>query len=293
MEGSRLRVLGIAQDGGLPHAACNCVRCAAAREDPARASGVASVGIIAAAAKKVFLVDATPDITAQLQLLADVRESPAGRTDREPLDGIFLTHAHIGHYLGLAYLGFEAVSTKNLPLWASPRMGDFLRNSAPWDRLVSGNHVRLEALTAGEAIALPDGLSVTPFMVPHRAEYTDTVGYIIAGARQRTLYIPDTSPWEAWDPPLEAMLDEIDVALLDATFYSGDELPGRDLSKIGHPLVVDSMDRLQSRVDSGKLEVWFTHLNHSNPALDPDSEARQQIEARGFAVAQAGLEIAL
>ena len=83
------------------------------------------------------------------------------------------------------------------------------------------------------------------------------------------------------------------MALLDATFYSGDELPGRDLSKIGHPLVVDTMDRLQSRVDAGALEVWFIHLNHSNPALDPASAARAAITRRGFGVAYAGLELPL
>ena len=92
---------------------------------------------------------------------------------------------------------------------------------------------------------------------------------------------------------MQGALEGVDVALLDATFYSGDELPGRDLSKIGHPLVVDSMDRLQSRVDAGSLQVFFVHLNHSNPALDPASPARAAITRRGFGVAHAGLELAL
>jgi pyrroloquinoline quinone biosynthesis protein B len=89
------------------------------------------------------------------------------------------------------------------------------------------------------------------------------------------------------------LLESVDVALIDATFYSGDELPGRDLSKIGHPLVVDTMDLLQARVEAGKLEVWFIHLNHSNPALTPGSEARETLERRGFHVARAGLDLPL
>jgi pyrroloquinoline quinone biosynthesis protein B len=89
------------------------------------------------------------------------------------------------------------------------------------------------------------------------------------------------------------LLESVDVALIDGTFYSGDELPGRDLSKIGHPLVVDTMDLLQERVSAGKLEVWFTHLNHSNPALTPGSAALKALEARGFRVAYAGLELRL
>jgi pyrroloquinoline quinone biosynthesis protein B len=293
MKGPRIRVLGVAQDGGLPHAACRCTRCEAARLDPARASGVASIGIIAPVSEKVFLIDATPDITAQLGLLDDVRLAERGTTDRAPLDGVLLTHAHMGHYLGLAYLGFEAVSTVGVPVWASKRMSTFLRANAPWDRLVKNKHISLRVVLPGKAIPLADRLTATPVVVPHRAEYTDTLAFVVKGPTRRILYLPDCSPWHAWETPPMDLLGSVDVALVDATFYSGDELPGRDLTKIGHPLVVDTMDLLQARVDAGKLEVWFIHLNHSNPALTPGSEALRTLEARGFHVAYAGLELRL
>ena len=293
--GPKVRVLGVAQDGGLPHAACRCERCEAARHDPRLASGVASLGIIdpAAGQGEVFLVDATPDIVEQLILLEDARRAPIGHVDRAPLDGVLLTHAHMGHYLGLAHLGFEAVSVKGLPVWASQRMVDFLADNAPWDQLVNTGGILPRALSPNTPLVLTEQITVTPLWVPHRGEYTDTVGYRISGPRKTLLYVPDCSPWERWEVPLERALEGVDIALLDATFYSGDELPGRDLSKIGHPLVVDTMDRLQSRVDSGSLEVWFIHLNHSNPALDPQSTERQAITRRGFGVASTGLEIAL
>jgi pyrroloquinoline quinone biosynthesis protein B len=293
IDGPRVRILGIAQDGGLPHAACRCAQCSAARRDPTRGSFVASVGIIAPKAGQTFLVDVTPDVIAQLNLLADVRTLGSGNVDRAPVDGAFLTHAHMGHYLGLAHLGFEAVNTKGMPLWCTEKMGAFLTKNAPWDRLVSQKNVALKPVRSGEAVALPDGISVTPISVPHRAEYTDTVGYYIAGSRSKILYIPDTSPWHVWSTPMLDALDGVDVALLDGTFYSGDELPGRDISKIGHPLIVDTMKRLESRVKSGKLAVYFVHLNHTNPALDPTSAARKAIEQRGFHVAHAGLELPL
>lgn len=291
--GPHVRVLGIAQDGGLPHTACRCPRCEAAREDPSRASGVASLGVVAPKAGHVYLVDATPDITAQLSLLDDARDAKPGGVDRAPIDGVFLTHAHVGHYLGLAHFGFEAVSTKDVPVWASASMGAFLRDNAPWDQLVKQQNITLRLAKPDVAIALDDGVQVTPIEVPHRAEYTDTLGYIIAGPNRRILYIPDCSPWHAWKTPVLPHFDAVDVALIDATFYSGDELPGRDLTKIGHPLMVDTMDLLQSRVDAKKLEVWFIHLNHSNPALEPGSEARATLERRGFHVARAGLDLPL
>jgi pyrroloquinoline quinone biosynthesis protein B len=53
------------------------------------------------------------------------------------------------------------------------------------------------------------------------------------------------------------------------------------------------MDLLEPLVKAGKLRVWFTHLNHSNPALDAASPARKAIEARGFQVLAEGEEIGL
>jgi pyrroloquinoline quinone biosynthesis protein B len=292
-KGARVRVLGIAQDGGLPHAACRCSRCETARNDPTRRSGVASLGIIAPAAKKVYLIDATPDIRDQLALLQDVRLAPKGKVDRDPIDGVLLTHAHMGHYLGLAHLGFEAVSTKGVPVWASERMGNFLRQNGPWDQLVKLENILIKRATPGQPILLSDGIRVIPIEVPHRSEYTDTLAYRIEGPSKRILYIPDTSPWEKWEKPMERSLEGIDIALLDATFFSGAELPGRDLTKIGHPLIRDTMRRLEGRLKAGKLEVYFIHLNHSNPALDPKSEAAAEIERRGFHVARVGQEFSL
>ncbi len=291
--GPFVRVVGTVQDGGLPHAACACDRCEAARRDPARRRRIASLALVLPESGRVYLIDATPDIREQLDSLADVRHPPAGRVDRAPVDGVFLTHAHIGHYLGLAFFGFEAVHPRGLPVYATASMAAFLRENAPWDGLVERRNVEPVVIAPGVPVELGEGVSVAALAVPHRREYTDTVGYLIAGPRSRVLYVPDTDGWEGWRPPLREVLEGVDLALLDGSFFSLDELPGRDVASIGHPLVRQTMDLLAGLATSGRTRVLFTHLNHSNPALDPGSEARREIERRGFALAAEGEEIPL
>ncbi len=293
--GPRIVVLGTAQDGGLPQIGCDCAHCAAARKNPALARHVASLAIHSPATGHVYLVDATPDLPAQIETIHTFRRHPEGKTDRAPVDGVLLTHAHIGHYLGLAHFGFESLSTKGIPVWASPRMAEYLRTNGPWSQLVRLDNITLREFQPGAPFTLEEGVSVKPIQVPHRDEYSDTMAFVIRGPHDNVLYVPDTDSWRAWPKPvLQVLADEkITVALVDATFYSPDELPDRDVSKIKHPLVTDSMDLFGPLVKAGKLRVVFTHLNHTNPALDKDGPARRAIEARGFRVAEEGEEISL
>jgi pyrroloquinoline quinone biosynthesis protein B len=263
------------------------------RAGTAPGSLIASLALVLPESREVFLIDATPDIRRQLDALRDVRTLPDDRVDRHPIDGVFLTHAHIGHYLGLAFLGFEAVHSEGLPLWATSRMAAFLTANGPWSQLVSLGNVALRPLRAEEPVELAAGVRITSFEVPHRDELSDTVGFLVAGPRRSVLYVPDTDKWATWRPPLLQRLSGVDVALVDGSFFSAAELPGRSVEEIGHPMIGTTMDLLQDRVDAGDLEVYFIHLNHSNPALLPDSDARREIERRGFHVAVDGLEIAL
>src|SRR5262249_31347002 len=107
------------------------------------------------------------------------------------------------------------------------------------------------------------------------------------------LYVPDTDGWAAWPKPLTEILDGVDIALLDGTFYSAGELPGRKVASIGHPLIPETMDLLEPLVRKGRTRVFFTHLNHSNPALDPKSPERNAARRRGFEFAQEGQEFPL
>jgi pyrroloquinoline quinone biosynthesis protein B len=300
VDGPRLVVLGTAQDGGLPQAGCSCERCTAARNDRSLHRAVASLAIWAPASDRVDLIDATPDIGEQLARVeafrrAIPRPAPLPVIDRHPVNAIFLTHAHIGHYLGLAQLGFEALNTSAIPVYGSERMMAFLDKNAPWDQLVHRENIVLHPLAPGASVALAPGVSIEPLTVPHRAEYTDTFGYVIRGPRTTVLYIPDTDGWQSWKPGLGSVLDQkhVDLAILDGTFGDGAELPDRKMTSIGHPLMTETIELLSSRVASGRLRVYFTHLNHSNPALGPDPQFRQRIEAKGFRILADGQELGL
>ena len=277
----------------MPHAACTCPRCVAARRDPRRHRRIASIAIVVPSTGRRYLVDATPDLREQIDLLPEVGHHAAGRVDRAPVDGVLLTHAHVGHYLGLAFFGFEAVHTSKLPVHATPRMAAFLRSNAPWSRLVAREEIELHETPPGLGFDLDAGVRVTPFAVPHRDEDSDTVGFTIAGPRHTIVYVPDTDGWATWSEAARQALAACDTVLVDGTFFAADELPGRDISTIGHPLIVATMDLLKDQVRAGRLRVLFTHLNHSNHALDPRGAERGAIDDRGFAVAEDGQRLPL
>lgn len=279
----RVVVLGTAQDGGVPHAACGCPRCQRAATDPAFQRRAPSLAIVVPGSKP-FLIDASPDLPEQLRALGAVGDD---RVDRVPLAGLLLTHAHIGHYAGLVHLGREVVGARGIPVYATPAMCAFLEAHAPWQQLVALGNVELRQVAPGTAVDVGGGVRLRVFPVPHRDEYADTVGVRIDGPDAAVLYVPDTDRWETWDPPVEDRLQGVDVALLDATFHDLSELPGRTIEEVPHPPMTVTMDRLQSRVDAG-LRVVFTHLNHSNPAVDPDSAEARKVRARGFEIADDG-----
>ncbi len=267
------RLLGMAQDGGLPQPGCHCPHCEAARSDPARRQQVVSLGVVDEISGQSWLIDATPDFPAQHDTLSA----------RFPLAGILLTHAHMGHYPGLLYLGPEAMNAQAMPVYATSRMIAFLQNNAPWSGLVDGGHLELIQVTPGAEIALSPHVAVTPVAVPHRDEYSDTVGWLVRGPERSLFYCPDIDHWAAFQPDLRSWLASTAIALLDGTFFSPDELPGRDITQIPHPLITDTAALLADAT----TEVVFIHLNHTNPLWRPGPE-RAWLEARNFRVGAFG-----
>ena len=269
-------VLGIAQDGGIPQAGCRKACCTSGRHE-----AVSSLALVEPASHRWWLFDATPDIAAQLARVA--AEAPACS-----LSGIFLTHAHMGHYTGLMHLGREAMSAHNVPVWAMPRMTEFLSRNGPWDQLVSLHNIALQPLAADTLVTLSDSLSVTPFRVPHRDEYSETVGFRIASNHGAVVFVPDIDKWERWDRKVELLVAHVSTAYLDGTFFDGNELPGRDMSQVPHPYIVESLARLASLPDAARARIHFIHLNHTNRAGTAGTAERKRVEAAGFRVAQAG-----
>ena len=265
-------VLGIAQDGGAPHAGCIKECCEEKWDNPTQYARVSSIGIVDPVTKESWIIDATPDFALQLTALDN------------QLSGIFLTHAHIGHYTGLIHLGREVMGAKEIPVYAMPKMKTFLESNGPWNQLVALNNISINEISDKGKINLNERLSITPFLVPHRDEYSETVGYKIEGPNKSLVFIPDIDKWQKWDQDIKEVVSNNTYSLLDGTFYDIDELPGRDMSEIPHPFIVESMDLFSDIVN--KSGVYFIHLNHSNPALDSNSNAFDNIKKNGFHIAQ-------
>ena len=277
-----LLVLGIAQDAGFPQAGCDRDCCQAAWADASQRKGVACLAIVDPKTHERWMIDATPNFPTQLKKL-EAKTWPGD--PKTPLDGILLTHAHIGHYTGLMHLGREVIGANEVPVFAMPRMVEFLSTQGPWSQLVELKNIQLQRLAAGATLRLNERLSVVPIPVPHRDEFSETVGYLIEGPQRSALYLPDIDKWERWEVRIEDLLEQVDVAYVDGTFYADGEVPGRAMSEIPHPFMTETMERLSALPEQQRAKVVFIHLNHTNPALDPESEASREIVRQGFRVA--------
>jgi pyrroloquinoline quinone biosynthesis protein B len=279
-----LVILGIVQDAGSPHIGCEkeCCSTLFANLDPSRM--VVSLGIIDPQNKRTFLVEATPDITQQLHLL---RKFTTFKNDDVP-DGIFLTHAHIGHYAGLMYLGREALGAKGVSVYAMPRMKSFLENNGPWNQLVELENITLNPIQADTPVVLSSSITVTPFRVPHRDEFSETVGYVIEGPEKKALFIPDIDKWDKWERSIVDEIKTVDYAFLDATFYDGAEINNRDINEIPHPFVIESLEVFKNLPAEEKSKIYFIHFNHTNPLLIPDSEQAKKVREAGYGIARTG-----
>lgn len=276
-------VLGVAQDGGAPHASCEKTCCINKWNNPNLHNKVSSIGIVDPVSNEVWMIDATPDFAEQLHFLTsnNIRE----------LKGIFLTHAHIGHYTGLMHLGREVMGAKSTVVNVMPKMESFLRNNGPWSQLVDLKNISLSRLIDSKKVYLNTRLSITPFKVPHRDEFSETVGYRIEGPSKSLVFIPDIDKWNKWQTDIIDIVENSDYSLLDGTFYDINELPGRDMSQIPHPFIVETMKIFKN--SDKKDSIFFIHLNHTNPALDNSSNEFQNIIDSGFNITQRGNKLNL
>ena len=275
VDAASLIILGTLQDGGSPHIGCKKACCKKLFEKPDPTRKVVSLGLIDFENKQTWLMEATPDITSQLKDLKKV----AKFQETETPNGIFITHAHIGHYAGLMYLGKEALGAKNLPIYAMPRMKSYLETNGPWSQLVSQNNIFLSRLKKDSSVILSSNFSITPFTVPHRDEYSETVGYKIKGPNKTALFIPDINKWSIWEKRIIDEIAMVDYAFIDATFYDGNEINTRKISEIPHPFVIESME--------------LFHFNHTNPLLNPQSKQSKNVIKQGFKIARFGQVINL
>ena len=282
-----LYILGVAQDAGYPQSGCFKKHCMPGWENSSLKRGAVSLGLIDPGTNKKFLFEATPNFPDQLYQLEV--EAPG---KQYTFAGIFLTHAHIGHYAGLMFLGHEAMGASNIPVFAMPRMLTFLKENGPWSQLVNYKNIALRPLKNNQEQQF-DRIKITPFLVPHRDEYSETIGYKIEGPNKSAIFIPDINKWSDWRTDIAELIKTVDYALIDATFYADGELPGRDMSNIPHPFASESMALFNSFSAAERNKVWFIHFNHTNPLLRLDSPESKSVRSKGFNIASEGIRLPL
>ena len=273
-------VLGVAQDAGYPQMNCKKDCCKQAWENPGLKRTTSCLAIVDPISKEQWIIDATPNIKEQLQILKQ-------KTGAEKLDGILLTHAHMGHYTGLMHFGREVMGTDNLPVFAMPRMKIFLEENGPWSQLVDLENINIKVLKSDSTLSLNERIKIKPFLVPHRDEFSETVGYEITINGKTLIFIPDIDKWGKWETNIKELIKKVDYAFLDATFYKNGELK-RDMSEIPHPFVEESMDLFSKLSDANKQKVHFIHFNHTNPLLIEGSAAQKEVFEKGFHLATEG-----
>jgi pyrroloquinoline quinone biosynthesis protein B len=269
-------LLGAAQDAGLPQSGCSCDNCMGARQDPQKVEHPSSIAIIQHSEKCFWIVDATPAFPAQLEMVKGITEDYEFR-------GIFITHAHIGHYTGLMFLGKEVMNSHEMPVYVSALMGKFLSGNAPWSQLIEQRNIVLHTIVEEQPVQIAPYISVTGYFVPHRDEFGDTFSFVIRGANRSLFYCPDIDQWELWKRDLRTFLADIDIALIDGTFYSSDELPKDRISKVPHPTVLSSCQILEGLSE----KVTFIHMNHTNLLYKEGKEKTRVLES-GFGVGRRG-----
>ena len=284
-DSSSLVILGIAQDGGSPQIGCDKSCCKTLWENNLFES-VTSIGLIDNIENRYFLIDASPDIAKQYQMLKSL-------TSEANLGGIALTHAHIGHYSGLLFFGKESLGAEKVNVYSMPKMSLFLENNAPWSQLIQDENIKINKLKNDSIQTLSKYISIKPILVPHRDEFSETVGYIIKGELKSALFLPDIDKWEKWDKKIEDFIRNVDYAFIDGTFYNGNEIPHRNMDEIPHPFVVETIERFKNLKKKHKKKVYFIHLNHTNPLHKSDNQLTKEIIKRGYNIARTGMKFNL
>jgi|TARA_Y100001949_G_scaffold152408_1_gene138778 pyrroloquinoline quinone biosynthesis protein B len=284
-----LILLGIAQDGGVPHAGCSCERCMAAHIEPSLRRHPVACGVRGSDGS-LHLIEASRSLPDQMRLWA----TTLGAEGVARPDSVSLTHVHLGHIDGLGQFGDEVMGCSGLSLFASPSVLETLAKREALGPFSATEVVPMECFDPSEGC----GFEMEFVPVPHRDEHADTHAVVIRGPSRSILFLPDHDDWaqtlgrhgassiRQWLSDLK-----VDIALLDGSFWDSSELPGRDMSEIPHPTVTETLARLGERVE-GDAEIHFIHLNHSNPLLGPGPEG-EELSDLGWQVAVQGQQFAL
>ena len=282
-------ILGVAQDGGIPQAGCSCKRCEKAHKNLNLRKYPVSLGIIGVDGTK-HIIEITKNLSEQLMIW-----TPNKKELFIP-ETVSITHLHLGHIEGIGQLGKPVMGLSGVEVYLSQNNKEILDNRSDIKLMKDEDNIRIYSKDFNQPFEPKNGcgfkLQFIP--VPHRSELGDTAAIIIKGKRKNILFMPDQDSWkETLDYYSKKNIRDflkmfdIDEALIDGTFWSTDELPGRDISKIPHPTIKDSIKLLGQKKEKDP-GISFLHLNHSNPVNDLGSKQRKIVEKNGWKISKMG-----
>ncbi len=273
-------LLGVAQDGARPQAGCIQPCCAGLTADDTMFP--VSLGIIDDSGAG-HLIEATRYLGEQFRIWGAAS-----------LDSVWLTHAHFGHVDGLGLFGKETMASRDLDLHVSDEMFHLMEETPQWALMLKQGVFQDRVFQNGELISKSERLSIIPIVIPHRDELSDMHAFLICGANKRLLFFPDHDSWQQTldchrQPDIRSWLRhlQVDIALLDGTFWSEEELGGRSQQDVPHPPVKQTLQMLGER-KAGDPEIIFIHLNHTNPLYDESSLAYEEVTSNGWKVGVQG-----
>ena len=305
----KIKVLGSAAGGGFPQWNCHCRNCAGVRcgHVNALARTQSSIAVSGSTDDAWVLVNASPDIRAQLETITAEHPSDAPRDTA--IRAIVLVDAQIDHTTGLFML--REASTP-WPLFCTDRVFEDLTSGNPIlnvlrhycgiDRRVlpsDGEQIEIEGAEDVLWRAVSISSQPPPFS-PNRGspEIGDNVALLLHDLRgeKSVFYAPGLGGFDArtW-----ALMQSANCVLVDGTFWTDDEMisvgvSGKRARDIGHlPQsgpggMIEWLDRLPAT--TRKILI---HINNTNPILDEDSPQRAEVLAHGIEIAWDGMEIEL
>ncbi|MGL5792849.1 MAG: pyrroloquinoline quinone biosynthesis protein PqqB [Waterburya sp.] len=302
-----IRILGSAAGGGFPQWNCNCAGCQATRrgEQGVHARTQSSLAVRGSSGDW-FLVNASPDVRQQLELLRD--EIP-NSVRSSPIAGVLLSDAEIDHTAGLMIL---RESAEPLQVYGTATVKQALTEGFSLLRVLKDYcEVKWSIVEPGSTINLgsngESSLEVETFLLPGTppkymrsvaAAGDWVVGFTFRDNRVNGSVVTYAPALAELTPSILARFESSDCILVDGTFWQNDELlklgtSTRTALTMGHlPLSGDdgSLASLSKLACARKI---FIHINNPNPILIPNSPERQMVEAAGMEVGYDGLTIEL
>lgn len=294
----KVLILGSGSNGGVPEWDCSCGNCSRARRQKQHRRTRSSI-VLTVDGKKHVLIDASPDLKAQLEASGLYPKDLKTRDHYErstSIDSILLTHGHGDHCTGI----FELSTGKcfNIPVYASSDLIEYLFGTVVKPKFfrdlgrLASDYVQPLTLQENTRISLLNGqIEAQGFEIPHTTVVngacfpTKTYGYELIFNDKRLVYTPDLGDIS------ESLLKRIEgsqLFILDGTFWWEDELERisglkKTSQELGHIAMEKSLDILR---DVSIDRVVYTHMNHTNPILDPKSSLRSKLGQVGFKLAE-------